>query len=203
MLNSLKCWFQQLHNKCELFPQHTKCQLRSIILNITSKFVNSKFGFHQLPFLEPHSQNYPWFHNYKNAISHTELSVLAALQGPTTLYGRWCQSAHTIIGQTDPDHHIQTKYHIIWNRHVHECSNIWKSSGNFTLIHCIKKCRDCLGRDILRTTFFFRAESSFIQSSCRSFIRVIVSYEISKVKFLSVCQKRFNKLKNINKSKTS
>jgi hypothetical protein len=35
------------------------------------------------------------------------------LQGPTTLYGRWCQSAHTIIGQTDPDHHTQTKYHII------------------------------------------------------------------------------------------
>ena len=30
---------------------------------------------------------------------------------------------------------------------------------------------------------FFRAESSLIQSSCRSFIRVIVSYEISKVNF--------------------
>ena len=30
---------------------------------------------------------------------------------------------------------------------------------------------------------FFRAESSFIQSSCRSFIRVIVPYEISKVNF--------------------
>jgi hypothetical protein len=28
--------------------------------------------------------------------------------------------------------------------------------------------------------FFFRAESSLIQSSCRSFIRVIVPYEISK-----------------------
>ena len=33
-----------------------------------------------------------------------------------------------------------------------------------------------LGRDILGTTFF-RAESSLIQSSCRSFIRVIVPYE--------------------------
>ena len=56
---------------------------------------------------------------------------------------------------------------------------------------------------------FFRAESSLIQSSCRSFIRVIIPYEISKVNFrvetqiLSVCQKRFNKLKNINISKTS
>jgi hypothetical protein len=39
-----------------------------------------------------------------------------------------------------------------------------------------------LGRDILGKTFF-RAESSLIQSSCRSFIRVIVPYEISKVNF--------------------
>jgi hypothetical protein len=31
--------------------------------------------------------------------------------------------------------------------------------------------------------FFFRAESSLIQSSCRSFIRVIVPCEISKVNF--------------------
>ena len=31
--------------------------------------------------------------------------------------------------------------------------------------------------------FFFRAESSLIQSSCRSFIRVIVPYEISKGNF--------------------
>jgi hypothetical protein len=38
---------------------------------------------------------------------------------------------------------------IIWNRHGHECSRIWKLSGNFTLIQCIKKCRDILG-----TTYF-------------------------------------------------
>jgi hypothetical protein len=38
---------------------------------------------------------------------------------------------------------------VIWNRHGHECSCIWKWSGNF-----IKKCRDFLGRDILGTTFF-------------------------------------------------
>jgi hypothetical protein len=44
-------------------------------------------------------------------------------------------------------------------------------------------CQEFLGRDILGTTFF-RAESSLIQSSCRSFIRVIVPYEISKVNFL-------------------
>ena len=44
--------------------------------------------------------------------------------------------------------------HIIWNRHGHECSRIWKLSGNFTLIQCIKKCRDFLGRDISGTTFY-------------------------------------------------
>ena len=56
-----------------------------------------------------------------------------------------------------------------------------RSSENY-LDNFIKKCRDFLGRDILGTTFF-RAESSLIQSSCRSFIRVIVPYEISKVNF--------------------
>ena len=65
---------------------------------------------------------------------------------------------------------IQLQF-IIWNRHGLECSHIWKLSGNF-----IKKSRDFLGRDILGTTFF-RAESSLIQSSCRSFIQVIVPYE--------------------------
>jgi hypothetical protein len=53
----------------------------------------------------------------------------------------------------------------------------------------------------------FRAESSLIQSSCLSFIRVIVPYEISKVNFhvetKILVSKRFNKLKNINISKTS
>jgi hypothetical protein len=43
---------------------------------------------------------------------------------------------------------------LIWNRHGHECSRIWKLSGNFTLIQCIKKCRDFLSWDILGTTFF-------------------------------------------------
>jgi hypothetical protein len=52
----------------------------------------------------------------------------------------------------------------------------------FTLIQCIKKCRDFLGRDIWGR-LFFRAESSLIQSSCRTFIGVMVPYEISKVNF--------------------
>ena len=56
-----------------------------------------------------------------------------------------------------------------------------RASENYLAISS-KKCRDFLGRDILGTTFF-RAESSLIQSSCRSFIRVIVPYEISKVNF--------------------
>ena len=37
--------------------------------------------------------------------------------------------------------------------------------------------------EICRGRLFFRAESSLILSSCRSFIRVIVPYEISKVNF--------------------
>jgi hypothetical protein len=77
---------------------------------------------------------------------------------------------------------VYCDWSLIWNRHGHECSRIWKLSGNFTLIQCIKKCRDFLGQDILGTTFF-RAESSLIQLSCRSFIGVIVPYEISKVNF--------------------
>jgi hypothetical protein len=40
-----------------------------------------------------------------------------------------------------------------------------------------------MGRDILGMTYIFRAESSLIQSSCRSFIGVIIPYEISKVNF--------------------
>ena len=55
-----------------------------------------------------------------------------------------------------------------------------RSSENYLAIS--SKCRDFLGRDILGTNFY-RAESSLIQSSCRSFIRVIVPYEISKVNF--------------------
>jgi hypothetical protein len=56
---------------------------------------------------------------------------------------------------------------IIWQFHTHP-------------VH--QKVSRFLGRDILGTTFF-RAESSLIQSSCRSFIRVIGPYEISKVNF--------------------
>ena len=37
--------------------------------------------------------------------------------------------------------------------------------------------------EILWGRLYIRAESSLLQSSCRSFIRVIVPYEISKVNF--------------------
>jgi hypothetical protein len=53
---------------------------------------------------------------------------------------------------------------IIWQFHAH-------------YIQCIKKsfkCRDFLGRDISGMTFF-RAESSLIQSNCRS-LRNLKSY---------------------------
>ena len=34
---------------------------------------------------------------------------------------------------------------IIWNRHGHECSRIWKLSTNFTFIQCIKIVSRCFG----------------------------------------------------------
>ena len=71
---------------------------------------------------------------------------------------------------------------LIWNRHGHECSRIWKLSGNFTLIQFIKSV-EIFWAEIYWGRLIFRAESSLIQSSCRSFIGVIVPYEISKVNF--------------------
>jgi len=55
--------------------------------------------------------------------------------------------------------------------------------------------------EIYRGRLFFRAESSLIQSNSRS-LRNLKS-SCAEQKFLSVCQKRFNKLKNINISRTS
>ena len=57
-----------------------------------------------------------------------------------------------------------------------------KLSGNFTLIQCIKSV-EIFWAEIYWGRLIFRAESSLIQSSCRSFIGVIVPYEISKVNF--------------------
>ena len=45
------------------------------------------------------------------------------------------------------------------------------------------KCVEIFWAEIYWGRLFFMAESSFIQSSCRSFIRVIVPYETSKVNF--------------------
>jgi hypothetical protein len=57
---------------------------------------------------------------------------------------------------------------IIWQFHAHP-------------VH--QKVSRFLGPRYIGDDFFFRAESSLIQSSCRSFIGVIVHYEISKVNF--------------------
>jgi hypothetical protein len=55
---------------------------------------------------------------------------------------------------------------IIWHFHAHPVQKVSRFFGP-----------RYIGDD------FFRAESSLIQSSYRSFIRVIVPYEISKVNF--------------------
>ena len=49
--------------------------------------------------------------------------------------------------------------------------------------HGASKSVEIFWAEIYCGRLFFRAESSLIQSSCRSFIRVIVPYEISKVNF--------------------
>ena len=86
-------------------------------------------------------------------------------------------------------------YHVIWNRHGQECSRISKLSADFMLIQCIKIMSIFLGRDMSGMTF--------IGSKLVSFNQALVPYKISKVnfwceenKFLSVCQKRFNKIEN-------
>jgi hypothetical protein len=98
---------------------------------------------------------------------------------------RWTPSRYRKINWQNPasiSAYTQSEYRIsnyvnhiriiIWNRHGHECSLIWKLSGNF-----IKMCRDFLGWDILGTTFF-RAESSLIQSSCRSSIVTTLPFSL-------------------------
>ena len=57
---------------------------------------------------------------------------------------------------------------IIWQFHAHP-------------VH--QKVSIFFGPRYIRDDFFFRAESILIQSSCRSFIRVIIPYEISKINF--------------------
>ena len=57
---------------------------------------------------------------------------------------------------------------IIWQFHAHP-------------VH--QKNVEIFWAEIYWGRLFFRAESSLIQSSCRSFIGVIVPYEISKVNF--------------------
>ena len=44
-------------------------------------------------------------------------------------------------------------------------------------------CVEIFWAEIYWGRLFFRAESSLIQSSCRSFIRIVVPYEISKANF--------------------
>jgi hypothetical protein len=59
-----------------------------------------------------------------------------------------------------------------------------RASENYLAIaRSASKSVEIFGAEIYWGRLFFRAESSFIQSSCRSFIGVIVPYEISKVNF--------------------
>jgi hypothetical protein len=56
-----------------------------------------------------------------------------------------------------------------------------RASENYLTIS--SKSVEIFWAEIYWGRLFLRAESSLFQSSCRSFIRVIVPYEISKVNF--------------------
>ena len=56
-----------------------------------------------------------------------------------------------------------------------------RASENYLAIS--SKVSRFFGPRYIRDDLFLRAESSLIQSSCRSFMQVIVPYEISKVNF--------------------
>ena len=56
-----------------------------------------------------------------------------------------------------------------------------RASENYLAIS--SKSVEIFWAEIYLGRLFFRAESSLIQSSCRSFIRVNVPYEISKVSY--------------------
>jgi hypothetical protein len=59
-----------------------------------------------------------------------------------------------------------------------------RASENYLAIaRSASKSVEIYWTDIYWGRLFVRAESSLIQSSCRSFIEVIVPYEISKVNF--------------------
>ena len=59
--------------------------------------------------------------------------------------------------------------------------NAHHASENYLAIS--SKSVEVFWAEIYWGRLFLRAKSSLIQSSCRSFIRVIVPYEISKVNF--------------------
>ena len=65
-------------------------------------------------------------------------------------------------------------YILIWNRHGHECSGIWKLSANFMLIQCIK----IVSRFVVPR---YIGDDFFLGSNLVSFNRTLVPYEISKV----------------------
>jgi hypothetical protein len=77
------------------------------------------------------------------------------------------------------------------------------SENDLAIVRSASTSVDNFWAEIYWGRLFFRAESSLIQSSCRSFIRVIVPYEISKVNFrveikilvsMSISVKQVNKV---------
>ena len=130
-----------------------------------------------------------WFHmKYIGKMAETE-----------SLLSTCCtkQKLQSICNPNNPV--VILRFAIIWNQHGHECSRIWNWSGNFTLIQCIKKCRDFFGPRYIGDDFFLRP-------NLVSFNRAVVPlFELSfltksqrltsayKQKFLSAYQKRFNK----------
>ena len=63
----------------------------------------------------------------------------------------------------------------LWNRHA---MNARASENYLAIARSASKSVEIFWAEIYWGRLFFRAESSLIQSSCRSFIGVIVPYEI-------------------------
>jgi hypothetical protein len=83
---------------------------------------------------------------------------------------------------------------IYWNRHVHECSRIWKLFANFTLIQCIKIVLRFFGDDICRAEIYWGQLLTFITGSSSRLLRIRFAADLTMYWF-PVCHFRCMKFK--------
>ena len=108
------------------------------------------------------------------------------------VYGHWKEHEHIFVSKISVNCVAKKIRRNLKNLHC-QCLRIWKLSADFTLIQCMKIVSIFLGSRYVW--------DDFLGSKLVSFNQTLAPYEISKVnfwwqktKFLSVCQKRFNKI---------